>query len=224
MANLAVRCSPHVFCFRPPIHSLPETLSVVEVFFLDTVGRLVFASSWFCEFGSRRWLMPLPDIPLAQGLQVVGCPLNVIHSLAGPVPGLCAGDAEKAPYEVRRRGGETSAHAGVRTALDCLRTPPTGSAPGASTATNAPTGGSASSPGGSSPGQSSKCARNTACGPIRWTASWPGASRPPGAGGSHRGPSWARGRGGFLRDYASIGTAIRSRATQTPSLTAYIST
>lgn len=37
-------------------------------------------------------------------------------------------------------------------------------------------------------------------------------------------PCWARGRGGSSPDYASIGTAIRSRATQTPSLTAYTST
>ena len=67
--------------------------------------------------------MPLPDTPLVRGFAGSWMPLNVIHSLAGPAPGLCAGGAEKAPYEVRRRGGETSAHAGVRTALDRLRPP-----------------------------------------------------------------------------------------------------
>lgn len=77
-----------------------------------------------CESGSHL----VADAPARYPLwcrvsQVVGCPLNVIHSLAGPAPGLCAGGAEKALYEVHRRGGETSAHAGVRTALDRLRPP-----------------------------------------------------------------------------------------------------
>lgn len=40
---------------------------------------------------------------------------RALYRLSGPVLGPLAGSAEKAPHEVRRRGGETSARAGVRT-------------------------------------------------------------------------------------------------------------
>jgi hypothetical protein len=65
------------------------------------------------------WPLSAPSkAPLGAGIRRVRHALSMPpDSHAGPVLVPCAGSAEKAPYEVRRRGGETSAHAGVSTAL-----------------------------------------------------------------------------------------------------------